>query len=475
MKVQTPVVTISYIRTEMAAPTPQVDVKALAWEGARLIHSETLSLNPADRLLLFHDEQGVAIANLFGEVARALRLRYVARFVPREKQMSRAGQALPAEDAAAIDQADAVLICLGDDLRTTSYRRQLLECAALGERVAGLLSPALPALAHASRLRHEQAPERCGELARILLAGRSAEVTTAVLDARGDVIEEHCLSLSLGGFKRCPATAGGPIPAGTWAPLPMPEVSIAPEEESANGVFVLNGDFPGGAMPGHEHLLLVFASGRLEMVGGNSSRVGEFWKVVESAKSLGTPLSLSSIGIRLWDTVGTTNTRNLIQLGLGDNTALGGRLNSPIQETLLSRAGSLSVDGRTVLRNGSLVYEPAHWQESRATAQSLTASMSGELLIQLTQSHAHAGADGLLGVIRHVGQSRACSYILGDAGLSPRLSELYQVFTEHGKAITLSELSRLCLPGTMAADLTELRGLLGVLERHQLIEVRRTA
>ena len=458
----------------MAAPTPQIDLKALAWEGARLILQETLSLNAADHLALFHDEQGVAIANLFAEVARSLRLRYEARFVPLTKQATLAGRGgmLPAEDVALIEQASGVLVCLGEDLRTASYGRQLVERAAADQRVAGLLSPALPALAHASRHRRESHQEQCGDLAQILLAGTEAEVTTAVLDARGDIIEEHCLTLSLGGFPRCPATAGGPIPAGTWAPLPVPEVSIAPTEAAASGVFVLNGAFPGGAMSGDEHLLLVFASGRLEMVGGNSPRVGEFWRVVESGKSHGTPLSLASIGIRLGSTTGDA-AESSVQLGLGDNTALGGSLISPIQELLLSRGGSLKVDGRWVVRAGRLVYDLAAWQESRATAQSLAAGMNGELTIRRTRNIAHADALGQLGVIRHLGRQRACTYRLGDAGLSARLSDLYQLLAEQTGALTLFELSRLCLPGTIAAHLSELRGLLGVLERHELIEVVR--
>ena len=438
---------------------------------------ESLSLGTGDSLVLFHDEQGVAAANLFAEVARSLRLRYATRFVPHERQAayaSGAGSGISAEDSAALAGADSVLICFVENLKTTAYRRQLIERGATEQRVLGTFTPSLSSLAQAAVRAHggEQA-QRCDDLAMILLRGREAELTTAVLDARGDVIEEHSLTVSLGGHKRCPVTCGGPIAAGTWARLPAPEVSVAPMEDTANGVFVLNGAFPGGVMTGNEHLLLVFASGRLEMVGGNSPRVGEFWNVVEAGKTLGAPpLGLSELGVRLWDASCDTPQQSLLQLCLGDNIGVGGTLRSPVQEILLSRGASLRVDGRPVMREGKFVYDAAAWQESRATAQQLAAQLTGDLVIRRTDNAAHADASGRLRVMRHVGRQRVCSYTLGDADLGGRLCDLYGLLAERREPITLLALSRQCLPGTLAANLAELRGMLGVLEQHRLIEIR---
>lgn len=448
----------------MAAPTPQIDLKAQAWEGARLILQESLSLNAGDRLVLFHDEQGVAVANLVGEVARSLRLRYTPRFVPRERQ----GQGVAEGDSGELESADGILIALTEDLRTTGYRRMLVEKAAVDQRVVGVLTPTLAALAQKHRHRQGAPQEQWGELAQILLAGRDAEITTAVLDARGDVIEEHCLSVELVRYERCPATAGEAIAAGTWAPLPLPETVVAPREESASGVFVLNGAFAGGAMTGQEHLLLVFAGGRLEMVGGNSPRVGEFWNVVESGKAPGgQALSLGFVGVRH---AGDATGQNLVQLGLGDNTALGGKLRSAVQETLLSRGASLTVDGRPVLRQGRLVHDRTVWQETRATAHQLAARVGSDLRIGRTANTAHVDVLGRLWVMRRVGPQRTGGYRIGDNELSVRLGDLYQHLADLREPMPFPELLRLCMPGTIAASLQELRGLLGVLERHQLIQ-----
>jgi len=456
----------------MAAPTPQTTLKSRATEAARNILQKHLSLRNGETVAFLHDEQGVSCANCFVEAARYLRIRVLSRYVPADKQVHFG--VLSPEDLALLDQADAVLVCFAENLKTTAYRRQIVDQAAVDQRVLGSLSPSLHALAHAAGRCHDlDTAQRCDDLAQILLHGQEAEIISAVRDARGDIIEEHRLTVGLGGFHRAPATSAGPIHAGTWARLPAPEVTIAPMENTANGVFVLNGVFPGGVMTGSEHLLLIFNAGRLEMVGGNSPRVGEFWKVVESGKGAGGQmLGLSELGVRLWDLSTPDSTECLVPVGLGDNTALGGLLRSTVQELLLSRQVSLNVDQQPVLREGRLVYSASVWRESPESMRRLSVTIPSACEIRLTAHAARADAEGRLRVERRVGQRRVCSYRPGDATLGGHLGDLYAALTEQNAAVTLSALARQLLPGPICATLTDLRGLLAILRQHRLIEVR---
>ena len=456
----------------MAAPTPQTTLKARANEAARTILEEHLALRGGDTVAFFHDEQGVACANCFAGAARYLRIRVLTRFVQPEKQLIHGGTLGP-EDAAALDQSDAVLACFADNLKSTAYRRQLFHQAAEDQRVLGTLSPNLHALAHAAGRKYDEWQTSVDDLTQILLSGKEAELTTAVRDARGDVIEEHRLNVSLGGYKRAPATSGGAIHAGTWARVPSPEVSIAPLEGSANGVFVLNGAFPGVTMAGAEHLLLVFSGGRLDMVGGNSQRVGDFWRIVETGKGSGPGLSISELGVRLWDLGASSDApESLLLFGLGDNTALGGGLRSPVEELLVSRKASLRVDGRPVLRDGGLVYEPAAWRESAETVRRLSSTVASDSQIRLTSHGGQSDVAGRLQVVRKVGHKRVCCYRPGDARVGEQLADLYHALAEQRSIVTLPALASQLLPGPAFTSTDELRGLLAVLRLHQLIEVR---
>lgn len=454
--------------SQMAAPTPQTTLKSRATEAARTILQDHLSLQGAETVALFHDERGVAVANCLSDAARYLRIRVVTRYIPADKQTT-----LTREDHALLEQADATLTCFTETLKSIAFRRHLIDQAAADQRVLGSLSPSLHALAQSAGRASADDAIRCDDLAQILLCGESAEVVTAVRDARGSIIEEHRLHLSLGGPQRAPVTACGPIHAGTWARLPSPEVCIAPLEDSAHGVFVLNGAFPGGVLSGQEHLLLIFTAGRLEMVGGNSPRVGEFWRIVESAKSAGgPPLALSELGLRLWDLSPEATPHALLPLGLGDNTALGGNLRSPLQELLLTRQASLLVDGHPVLQDGHFVYDASHWRESRDTIHQLGQTLAANCEIRLTPNHAAPDATGRLRVLRPVGHKRICAYRPGDAATGERLAGLYLALGEQRATITLPALAQQLIPSRLCANLDDLRGLLGILHHHRLIEIR---
>jgi len=463
----------------MAAPTPQTELKARAFSGAKIILQESLSLHSGDALVLFHDEAGVAVANTFAEAARALRLRLTTRYIPLERQiaLSTTGGSLPAEEAAAIDNSSAVLTCLSENLKTMPVRRQILERGASEDRPAGWMDPSLHAMAELS-VRHPAAWQRhCEALTQILLRGTEAEITTAVLDARGEPIEQHTLQLALGGFGRPPVTSAGPIPCGTWSRLPAPEVSIAPIEASANGVFVLNGAFRGGAMATLEHMLLVFSNGKLEMVGGNSPRVGQFWNVVEAGKNFGgSPLSLSDIGIRMWGGSFEEPYQNLMLLSLGDNTACGGQLRSHIYETLVSRQVTFAVDGRPVVDQGRFVYDEQPWLDTPDTVRKLAPTLTGEFEVRTAPAvTGFTGNNGRLYARRDVGRKRSCSYPVGDERIGGALSDLYQHIAEESAARTFTALAREMVPTVTAASATELRGLLAVLWQHRLIEIREAA
>jgi hypothetical protein len=161
----------------------------------------------------------------------------------------------------------------------------------------------------------------------------------------------------------------------------------------------------------------------------------------------------------------------LLPLGLGDNTAIGGALRSPVQELMLSRHASLFVDGKPVLQQGKLVYDQS-WRETAETVRRLSTSLAADCEIRLTSNTGVADAAGRLRVLRAVGHRRVCSYVPGDALVSGQLCDLYLAMVEQRAPISLASLARQFVPGPVCGSLAELRGLVALLRQHRLIQVR---
>src|SRR6185436_1904735 len=170
------------------------------------------------------------------------------------------------------------------------------------------------------------------------------------------------LRFQIGGLSRSPITSTGIIPLGTWGNLPGGETFIAPIEDTASGVFVLNGAFKNHVIQTPGHLLLHFEEGRVVKITGTPVEEKAFSEILDYARSCGDANynSLAELGIGVNPGIKELTGNALFDekcygtahIAIGDNSRYGGRYSSRIHEDLISKGPSVWVDDKPILNCG---------------------------------------------------------------------------------------------------------------------------
>ena len=224
---------------------------------------------------------------------------------------------------------------------------------------------------------------------------------------------------------------------GTWGNIPGGETFIAPVEDSANGVFVLNGSFKGHVLQPATALRLHFRKGRLTDVDGPASVREAFDALLEPGRRRNDPFfdCLAELGIGVNPGIPELTGNALfdekcdgtVHIAVGDSVRYGGRQASMLHEDLVTRHPSLWIDGRQVLDRGKNVFDPAVWRERLETTEAAGAVTAHDCGIRRTALRADFSVQGRLSVRREVTAGRICSYVIGDPETSRILALLYEV------------------------------------------------
>ncbi|HET9530220.1 MAG TPA: hypothetical protein VFQ92_07710, partial [Blastocatellia bacterium] len=221
------------------------DFMDLARVGARKLLAECVDLKPGDVLALFWDETTTDTAQVLLEAAKELNLDIRPRQVSLKEQSDFSpDKGLSLEDRETLSNARGIITCLSNQVPGTAYRAQLLRVGTDGDKRFGHMPGGnLSLLAHAVNIDYKQATSRCDDLALALTLGQVVRLRSYILDEIAEPVQEFDLEFKIGRLLRSPITSTGIIPLGTWGNLPGGETFIAPVENTANGVFVLNGAF----------------------------------------------------------------------------------------------------------------------------------------------------------------------------------------------------------------------------------------
>ena len=454
-----------------------------ALDGAQKVLAECVDLTQHDVLALFWDETTEETANVFLDAANLLDLDVRRRFVTQDEQASFSEEVgLGAEDRDALDSARGIITCLSNDVAGTAYRAALLKAGTNdGKRFGHMPGANLSVLAHAVNINYVEATKRCDDLALALTLGEKVRLQTYVFDAEGNRQESYDLRFDIGGLSRSPITSTGIIPRGTWGNLPGGETFIAPIEDSASGVFVLNGAFKNFVISRPGHLLLHFEAGRMVKVTGTPDEEAAFNKILDFARSRADANynSLAELGIGVNPGIKELTGNALFDekchgtahIAIGDSTRYGGKHESKIHEDLISHAPSLWIDDEPILDGGENAFDPATWREELKDWVREDAPIDADSVITRTTIHAEKAAVGRLRVRRNVAAGRVCLYSIGEPTTSRTLAEVYLTIPPIGQQIKLQDLYRRS-GSDLGLQSNLVDAAIRILLRHGLIEVR---
>jgi aminopeptidase len=457
--------------------------KRLALEGARKVLTECVALKQHDTLALFWDETTAETAAVFLDAARGLNLNVRERLVSLEEQASFSPNAgLSSEDRDALDSARGIVTCLSNQVVGTAYRTELLRVGTDGGKRFGHMPGAnLSVLAHAVNIDYVAATSRCDDLALALTLGESVHLQTYVFDADGNRKESFNLRFQIGGLSRSPITSTGIIPLGTWGNLPGGETFIAPIEDTASGIFVLNGAFKDHVIQPPGHLLLHFEDGRVIKVTGTSPDDTLFNKILDYARLRGDSHynSLAELGIGVNPGIKELTGNALFDekcygtahIAIGDSSRYGGQHSSRIHEDLISRGPSLWIDNKPILNSGENAFQASEWREDLQNWVRDDETIDADNIFTRTTINAEKGPVGRLRVRRNVAAGRVCLYTIGEPTTSRILASVYSLIPRLPQQIKLQELYR-AVHGDLALKENLIDAAVRILLRHGLINVR---
>ncbi len=305
--------------------------------GARKAVRECLNVKRNERVLVVTDplrlEIGMALFRAAQEVSKDVLLAVMPT-------LEKHGQEPPAQIARLMRESDVVLAPTTYSI--THTRARLGACMA-GARVATMPGITRDIMSRGAMLAdYRKVKKLTLRVARILDRGSRVRITSA----RGTD-----LRFEIGGRKSHPDT-GIMHEAGDFGNLPAGEAFIAPVEESAEGIVVIDGPFAG--IP-ESPVLIEFRNGfacriqgsrkllrMLAAEGKHARQLAEFGigtnprarlvnNVLESEKVLGT-----------------------CHIALGDNSTFGGKIEANIHVDGIVRRPTVEIDGRVVLDRGRL-------------------------------------------------------------------------------------------------------------------------
>lgn len=462
-------------------PSPQSkNLARLALAGARKVLTECISLKTGDVLTLFWDETTTETADVFLKVARNLELEVHSRCISLEEQKRFSqNEGLSSEDREALDTARGILTCLSNHVAGTAYRTQLVRAGTnAGKRFGHMPGANLKVLAHAMNIDYLEASSRCDDLALALMLGEHVRLQTYVPATNGFPEQACDLTFRIGGLQRSPITSTGIIPLGTWGNLPGGETFIAPIEDTANGIFVLNGAFKNYIIEPPGYLRLQFENGRLVNVDGTPKEEVAFNEILDYARSQGDLFydSLAELGIGVNPGVKELTGNALFDekccgtahIAIGDSSRYGGRYTSSIHEDLISRAPTIWVDGKQILERGQDAFEARDWREKLDEDTTGPVLLTPDCEVSRTNVTAEGGAFGRLRVRRSVSAGRLCVYTIGEPTTSRILAQVHSLIPRLGGYIRFEELSQRALQEWQLSP-PLMSDALAILVKHDLI------
>ncbi|CUH97660.1 hypothetical protein P22_3795 [Propionispora sp. 2/2-37] len=300
---------------------------------------DCMAVKPGETVLVITDEPAAAIGRVLWERAKALGAEAIyTEMIPRKND----GAEPPPAIAAAMKQADVVLAPASRSLSHTVARK---EASQAGARIATLPGITEDIMKRALSADYQKIARISNKLADILTKGKTAHLTTP---AGTDLV------LQLEGREGHPDT-GINHTAGDFSNLPAGEAYIAPLEETAEGIVVIDGAMAGiGVLD--KPIKLTVENGYVTRISGGSEAVklsallAEYGKPAHNIAELG--IGTNDKAILCGKVLEDEKVMGTVHIALGNSAAFGGKVQVPIHLDGILTRPTLTIDGKVIIKDG---------------------------------------------------------------------------------------------------------------------------
>lgn len=322
-------------------------MERMTWmKGAKVLVEDSLNLCAGENALIVGDTTTVKIVEILAYVAVERGAKVVACFM---EPTGCHGEEPPPPVAAAMKAADAILLPVCFSLTHTNARR---EANAAGARIASLPGVDESVFTGGSlEVDIGKIAETVVKVGQLLKKARTAEITSA----NGTAID-----FELAGRGSVDQTGLCHIP-GTWGVLPTIETAVGPLEGSAEGTWVVDGVVPqAGIFLIEEPIKITFSEGRVTKIEGGkeATTLRSFLESFDDPRVY----SLVEMGIglnpkaKMWRSYLEAEAEyGTMHLGIGAGTSFGISHEAPTHCDLVIRNPILKLDGKTVLKDRTLL------------------------------------------------------------------------------------------------------------------------
>lgn len=412
--------------------------------AAKTVLTHCLGLPSGANVVIFADETTLSTALLLVAQADALEMQPLLAYFSTATQQRLGEQQLQPGLQQAVDEGDAVLVCLSSSPACFDFRNSVREFAYNTGCKVGHMPGINEATLLLADVDYEELSRHCELLATALLQSNSLTIRTT--DAAGG---QHCLTVPLDPGTLLPITSDGIIQRASWGNIPSGETFIAPAPASGDGSIVINGSIRNYVMAEGEELVFYFEQGQLVRWEPEDSPAARHFvaEAVECARAQNDAnwSQLGEVGLGANPRVKQLTGSMLLDekkygtahIALGDNTDMGGQIKSNIHYDMVTLRPEVAVDGRVIIRDGELVLSPDGLLAGLTEVQP-SADWTVELPLSYTVVLGRADDQGRLRRMWDADSGRVCSVMVGNDEAARTANEVYEALKHQRRPATLA-------------------------------------
>ncbi|RMF57705.1 MAG: aminopeptidase [Calditrichaeota bacterium] len=312
-------------------------------EAALVAARDCMNVQPEETVLIVTDAPCRTIGQALFDVCQELAGEVmILEMLPREVN----GEEPPLLISEAMKLANVVICPTSTSLTHTDARRNA--CKA-GARVGTMPGITEDVMIRTMRADYHQIARLTRRIAEILTNGNIAHITTPA----GTDIE-----IPIGGISAI-ASTGLVTEPGSFGNLPSGEAYLMPVEGKAQGVYVVDGSLAGIGLITDEPVRITVENGMAVKIEGGT-KAKEFEKMVNAVGEKAR--NLAELGVGTNDKAEIKGTvledekvLGTVHLALGNNVSMGGTCNVGFHVDGILKQPTLTIDGKTILKDGKLV------------------------------------------------------------------------------------------------------------------------
>lgn len=310
-------------------------------KAALRILKKCMGLGKRDSCLIIFDENKKSIADALFKAASGISKAKLLQ-IPIGKQH---GEEPPLHAAKEMLKHSVIMLATTKSLSHTKSRR---DATKKGARIASMPGINEDMFLRAASVDYSKVSERSKKLISFLKNKKIVKIKTK----SGTNIALNIKNRQLHGD-----AAGLYIKKGTWGNIPEGEVSLSPNEGSANGIFIVDASILGKV---DKPVRITVKNGFAAKIEGGKTAL-KLKKELEKIKNKNA-YNIAELGIGMNDKakiIGNVledeKVLGTAHIALGNNASYGGKVNVPLHLDGIFKKPTISVDGKIMMKNGKLL------------------------------------------------------------------------------------------------------------------------